>query len=41
MTIPNLTIYLLTQTAVLACVASLQAAGEMRLSVEGNRLRLG
>jgi glyoxylase-like metal-dependent hydrolase (beta-lactamase superfamily II) len=40
MAIPNLTIYLLAQTAVLASVASLQTAGEARFSVEGNRLRV-
>jgi glyoxylase-like metal-dependent hydrolase (beta-lactamase superfamily II) len=41
MAIPNLTIYLLTQTAVLACLASLQGAGEAAIRVEGNRLRVG
>jgi glyoxylase-like metal-dependent hydrolase (beta-lactamase superfamily II) len=40
MTIPNLTIYLLTQTAVLACLASLQAAGQVRMVVEENRVQL-
>ncbi len=38
--LPNLTTYLLTQTAVLACLASLRAAGEVNLTVEDNRLRL-
>ncbi len=40
MDIPNLTIYLLTQTAVLACLASLQAAGEIQMNVAQNRLQL-
>lgn len=40
MAIPNLTIYLLTQTAVLACIASLQAAGQVTFTVEENQLRL-
>jgi glyoxylase-like metal-dependent hydrolase (beta-lactamase superfamily II) len=38
--IPNLTVYLLTQTAILACVASLQAAGALQSTVEQNRWRL-
>lgn len=40
MVIPNLTIYLLTQTAVLACLAALQTAGEVRTGIESNRLIL-
>lgn len=40
MAIPNLTIYLLTQTAVLACLASLQAQGGLKMEIEENRLRL-
>lgn len=36
----NLTAYLLTQTAILACLASLQAQGALRLAVEQNRLQL-
>lgn len=40
MTIPNLTLYLLTQTAVLACLASLQAKGEVDIVLEGNRFTL-
>lgn len=39
MAIPNLTTYLLTQTAVLACVASLGAERAISLSVERNQLR--
>lgn len=40
MAISNLTIYLLTQTAVLACVASLQAQGVLKMEIAENRLRL-
>ena len=36
----NLTSYLLARTAVLACIASLHAAGDARLAIEGNGLRL-
>jgi hypothetical protein len=39
LTIPNLTIYLLTQTAILACLASLHANGAVRLGVQDNRWR--
>lgn len=38
MTIPNPTIYLLTQTAILACLASLQASGQVQFAVQDNRL---
>lgn len=38
MTLANVTLYLLTQTAVLACLASLQAQGEVKLAIEQNRL---
>ena len=37
-TIPNPVIYWLTQTTVLACLASLQRAGRAGVAVEGNRL---
>jgi glyoxylase-like metal-dependent hydrolase (beta-lactamase superfamily II) len=40
MTLPNLTLYLLAQTAVLACMASLRAASEVEFTVEVNRLRV-
>jgi glyoxylase-like metal-dependent hydrolase (beta-lactamase superfamily II) len=40
LTIPNLTTYLLTQTAILACLASLQAQGELQMNVQENRLIL-
>ena len=40
MALPNLTVYLLAQTAVLACIASLQRAGHARITVEENELRL-
>lgn len=40
MAIPNLTTYLLVQTAVLACVASLSAAGAVTVSVERNLLTM-
>jgi glyoxylase-like metal-dependent hydrolase (beta-lactamase superfamily II) len=37
-TIPNPVIYWLTQTTVLACLSSLQAAGRANVAVVGNRL---
>jgi glyoxylase-like metal-dependent hydrolase (beta-lactamase superfamily II) len=40
MAMGNLTTYLLAQTAVLACIASLQAAGEVKLNIQSNSLRL-
>jgi glyoxylase-like metal-dependent hydrolase (beta-lactamase superfamily II) len=40
MVIPNLTIYLLTQTAVMACLASLHAAGSAHIAIEQNRIRI-
>jgi glyoxylase-like metal-dependent hydrolase (beta-lactamase superfamily II) len=40
MNVPNLTLYLLAQTSILACLASLHAAGQTHLRVEQNRLRL-
>jgi glyoxylase-like metal-dependent hydrolase (beta-lactamase superfamily II) len=39
MNILSLTIYLLTQTAILACLASLQTSGQVQLGVQDNRVR--
>jgi hypothetical protein len=39
LSLANPTSYFLAQTAILACVTSLVAAGEATMAVEGNRLR--